>query len=257
MTTDYSKVTAKANSDKVLRSLDLSRIIAVETELSRKQGPQRPADSVANSAKAFSKTDGLVNSAGINRPALLDDADDDSVERLWLDATHTNFRGLYFLTRAALKHLSRDILPNIKIGSSVLRTPAQRWARVCLRLRKGKQGRLPPESGIYAGSTGVMEAYTQCWATELPRRYGCTVKVVAPGPVATGAVLAAPPESMDILRPMIDETPVTARLAAPEGVAWVVAMLCEDNVGCINGAYLPVSGDCNFRWRVPLTMGQM
>ncbi|CAK1365407.1 unnamed protein product [Cercospora beticola] len=220
---NYPNHTEKANADKVLQSLDSRRASAVEADLSTQQGPQNLADSAA---RAFRKIDVLVNSAGINRPALLNDPDDDSIERLWHDVTCTNGRGLFLLTRAVLKYLCCDNSRIINIGSSVSRTPA-------------------PESSIYAGCKGMVEAYTQCWATELPRKYGCTVNAVAPGPVATEAFLAAPPEIVGVLRPMVDATPVAARLGTPEEVACVVVMLCQDKAGWINGAYLPVNGGCS------------
>jgi 3-oxoacyl-[acyl-carrier protein] reductase len=211
----------KANADKVLKELgDPRRAIAVEADLSTREGPQLLVD---GAVKAFGKIDILVNSAGINRPTLLDDPDDGKVERTWDNVVNLNGRGVFFLTRAVLKHLSRENSRIINIGSAVTRTPS-------------------PESSIYASSKSMAETYTQCWATELPRKYGCTVNAVAPGPVATDAFLAAPAFVREALQPLVDGTPVAARLGKPEEVAWVVATLAEDKAGWINGAYIPVTG---------------
>ena len=218
---NYPFPSEKANANKILRSFnDSKRAIAVEADLSTRDGPQVL---VEEAVKAFGKIDILVNSAGINRPAFLDDPDDSSVEKTWDDIVSLNGRGVFFLTRAALKHLSRENSRIINIGSSVSRTPS-------------------PQSSIYAGSKSMVEVYTQCWATELPRKYGCTVNAVAPGPVSTDAFLAAPPFVSEALQPLIDATPVQPRLGTPEEVAWVVATLAEAKAGWINGAFIPVNG---------------
>lgn len=218
---NYPYPSEKANADKVLQSLGgSSRAIAVEADLSTPEGPQVLADAAA---KAFGKIDILVNSAGINRPTFLDDPDDAKVEQAWHDVVHLNGRGVFFLTRAVLKHLSRENSRIINIGSSVTRTPG-------------------PESSIYAGAKGLVEVYTQCWATELPRKYGCTVNAVAPGPVGTDAFHAAPAALKESLQPIIEATPVAARVGTPEEVAWLVASLSEEQAGWINGAYIPVNG---------------
>lgn len=218
---NYPHPNEKPNADKVLQSLGgPSRGIAVEADLSTPDGPQRLADAAAN---AFGSIDFLVNCAGVHRAAFLDDPDDARVEKAWNDVMNLNGRGIYFLTRAVLKHLTRGNSRIVNIGSSISRTPA-------------------PESSIYAASKGIAETFTKCWATELPRKYGCTVNTVAPGPVATEAFLAAPSAVREALQPVVDATPAAARLGTPEEVAWVVAGLCEEQAGWVNGAYIPVNG---------------
>jgi len=218
---NYPYPSEKANADNVLKSFGVpERAIAVEADLSTPEGPRILADAAA---EAFGKIDILVNSAGINRPTFLDDPDDDKVDKMWHDIVHLNGRGVFFLTRAVLRHLSRENSRIINIGSSVTRTPG-------------------PESSIYAGAKGLVEVYTQCWATELPRKYGCTVNAVAPGVVGTDAFNAAPPALKESLQPLIDATPVAPRVGTPEEIAWAVATLAEEKAGWINGAYIPVNG---------------
>jgi 3-oxoacyl-[acyl-carrier protein] reductase len=218
---NYPNSSEKANADKVLKSLnDEARAVAVEADLSAPEGPQNLADAAA---KAFGKIDILVNSAGINRPTPLDDPDDERVYQTWHDVFNLNARGTFFLTRAVLKHLSRKNSRIINIGSSVSRCPA-------------------PDSSIYAGTKGVIEVYTRCWATELPRKYGCTVNAFAPGPIGTDAFNAAPSFVREALKPLIDATPVAPRVGTPEEVAWAVATLAEDKASWINGAFIPISG---------------
>jgi len=205
---NYPYPSEKANADQVLQSLVAgSRAVAIAADLSTQEGPRKLAD---EAAKAFGKIDILVNSAGINcLPLFLDDPDDAKVEKAWHDVNNLNGRGTFFLTREVLKHLSRQNSRIVNIGSDISRSPA-------------------PASSVYAGSKSIVEAYTQCWATELPRKYGCTVNGVAPGPIGTDAFLAAPKEVRDALQPITDATPVAARLGTPQEVAWLVASLCEE-----------------------------
>ncbi|KAH7046589.1 hypothetical protein B0J12DRAFT_132641 [Macrophomina phaseolina] len=218
---NYPYPSEKANAENVVKSLGgTSKSIAVEADLSTKEGPQILADAAA---KAFGKIDILVNSAGINRIVSLDDPDDAKVAGTWDDIVKLNGRGTFFLTRAVLKYLSRENSRIVNIGSSASFTPNA-------------------EHSIYAGSKGMVDSYTQCWAKELPRKYGCTVNAVSPGAVGTDAWNAAPQAIKDSLKPMIDSTPVAPRVGTPEEVAWAVATLCEERGGWINGVIIPVSG---------------
>lgn len=79
-------------------------------------------------------------------------------------------------------------------------------------------------------------------AKELPPRYGCTVNAVSPGPTKTEGFATAGDEQMKILQPIIDQTPVGARMAEPEEIAFAVAFLCEERARWINGEHLVASG---------------
>lgn len=218
---NYPYPSEKANADNVLKSLGAtSKSIAVEADLSTADGPQILADAAAN---AFGKIDILINSAGINRLTSVDDPDDAKVSETWADTVNLNGRGTFFLTRAVLKYLSRQNSRIVNIGSGASFTPSTAHS-------------------IYAGTKGMVDCYTQCWAKELPRKYGCTVNAVSPGVVGTDAFHAAPKEIKESLQPMIDSTPVAPRVAIPEEVAWTVATLCEEKGGWLNGVIIPVSG---------------
>ena len=219
---NYPFPSEKANAEAVAKSLGPSaRSIIIEADMSTRDGPRMLAD---KTAELFGgRIDILVNCAGINRMMSLDDPSDEKVEGSWEAVVHTNARGTFFLTRAVLKYLPPEGSRIVNIGSSISRVAG-------------------PDSSIYAGTKGMIESYTQCWAVELPRKYGCTVNGVAPGLIGTDAFLAAPQAMRDALQPMIDATPVAARLGTPEEVAWVVAMLCEKEAAWLNGLYIPVSG---------------
>ncbi|KZM22434.1 uncharacterized protein EKO05_0000098 [Ascochyta rabiei] len=218
---NYPYPSEKTNAENVAKRLGRdTKAIIVEADMSTMEGPRILAD---KTAEAFGKIDILINCAGINRPMSLDHPDEASIEASWHEVVHTNGRGTFLLTRAALKHLSYGESRIINIGSGVSRAPGS-------------------DSSIYAGSKGMTESYTQCWAVELPRKYGCTVNGVAPGIVGTDAFYAAPQSLRDFLQPIIDATPVAPRIATPAEVAWTVAMLCEKEAAWLNGLYIPVAG---------------
>ncbi|KAM6506722.1 hypothetical protein FSOLCH5_013697 [Fusarium solani] len=211
----------KANADAVLQSLGPEATgIAVEADLSTYEGPKLLAKTVA---EAFGKIDILVNNAGVVITSELDEPDDKVIERIWDSTVNLNGRGTFLLTRASLPYLSRENSRIINIASGISRAAG-------------------PKQSIYAGSKGMVESFTRCWAKDLPRKYGCTVNAVAPGPIETESLLATPQEVRDDLIPVIQNTPVAKRLGKPEEVAYTVAVLCEDQASWINGAWVPVTG---------------
>lgn len=127
------------------------------------------------------------------------------------------------LARAVLKHLTPKISRMIKIGSITSRNPE-------------------PDMSIYAGSNGMAESLTKCWARDLPRQYGCTVNTVVPGAVATEMMQMAPPQVLETITRTVTSTSVASRITEPSEIAWTVAMLCEERAGWLNGLYFPVTG---------------
>ncbi|KAF5228559.1 hypothetical protein FANTH_14473 [Fusarium anthophilum] len=52
----------------------------------------------------------------------------------------------------------------------------------------------------------------------------------------------APKDFLNMVLKHLEANPVVSRLGMPEEVAAAVAMLCEEQAGWINGAYIPVGG---------------
>lgn len=95
---------------------------------------------------------------------------------------------------------------------------------------------------IYAGTKGMVDSFTKCWAKELPRKYGCTVNAVSPGPTRTEGFANAGEEVMKILQPTIDAVPVASRMGESSEIAYAVAFLCEERSRWINGVHLHANG---------------
>ncbi|KAL1855552.1 hypothetical protein Plec18170_004273 [Paecilomyces lecythidis] len=218
---NYPFPSEEPNARSVLDSLrGNARSIIVEADLSTIEGPQKLASAAA---AEFGKVDILVNNAGASILCNISEAPESEVHQAWNKVVNLNGRGTLLLTRAVLPILSPVNSRIVNVGSTTSRDP-------------------DPDMTIYAGSKGMIEAFTRTWARDLPRKYGCTVNTVAPGPVGTEALLAAPPEFLGKLQKRTEGVPVASRLAQPEEIAWTVAMLCEEKAGWLNGLYIPVTG---------------
>lgn len=178
-----------------------------------------PADLVQEAVKAFGKIDIVVNNAAlaVNKPFEEQTLDD------WDKLVNINGRGTFLLTQAALPHLT---------------APGGRIVNICSTSSRGP----PPMQTIYAGTKGMVDSFTRCWAKELPRKYGCTVNAVSPGPTRTEGFAAAGEEVMKILQPTIDAIPAAARMGEASEVAYAVAFLCEERARWINGVHLHANG---------------
>jgi NAD(P)-dependent dehydrogenase (short-subunit alcohol dehydrogenase family) len=153
----------------------------------------------------------------------LDDPDARRSSKIGRKIINLNARGTYFMTREVFKILRGQNSRIVNIASVASRSPVS-------------------DVSMYAGTKGMIESFTRNWALELPRKYGCTVNTVAPGVIGTEAYWAAPLMIRELLKPLIDATPVASRVGMPEEVAWAVAILCEEGSSWINGIYLPISG---------------
>jgi len=197
-----------------------SASLLVMADLSTTDGPSKLAQAAA---ARFGTVDFLVNNAGVAALDEIDAMSDDDILKTWDRVVNVNGRGTMLLTRAILPILSRQNSRIINIGSATSRDP-------------------DPDLTIYAGSKGMIEAFTRCWARYFPRKYGCTVNTVAPGPTTTEKIMSMPSDFLDVVHARCDNIPVAPRMGNPNDLAWVVATLCEEKAGWLNGLYIPVAG---------------
>ena len=218
---NYPFPAEEASARAVLNSLATSsQSIIAEADLSTPDGPKRLA---AIARERFGRVDILVNNAGRNSICDMSEASDAEILQVWDNTVNLNGRGTMLLTRAVLPILAPAGSRIINIGSSTSRDPDAHMT-------------------IYAGTKGMIEAFTRCWARDLPRKYGCTVNAVSPGPVGTEGLLAAEGDFLRVLQGRKERTPIAARYARPEEVAWAVAALCDNRASWINGVIVPVNG---------------
>ncbi|KAH7022108.1 hypothetical protein EDB80DRAFT_694050 [Ilyonectria destructans] len=193
-----------------------TKCIAVCADMSTVDGPKALVDAAV---RTFGRVDILVNSAAlaVNLPL------EEQTLAHWDSLVNLNARGPFLMTQNVLPHLTR--------GSG-------RIVNICSVSARGP----PPLQTIYAGTKGMVDSFTRCWAKELPPKYGCTVNAVSPGPTMTEGFLAAGEEAMKVLQPTIDATPAGKRMGKPEEVAYAVAFLCEERAGWVNGTHIFVNG---------------
>lgn len=194
--------------------------IAVEADLSTTTGP---SELVKRTVEEFSKVDILVNNAGVavNLPL------EEHTLTHWDQLVNLNGRGTFLLTKEILPYLPKKedggggrIVNIVSISS---RAP-------------------PPHQTIYAGTKGMLDSFTRCWAKELPPKYGCTVNSVSPAATRTPAFPEAGSKMLELLQPIINQTPCGPRLGEPTEVADAVAFLCEEKSRWINGTNIFVTG---------------
>ncbi|KAK6214413.1 Serine/threonine kinase [Pestalotiopsis sp. IQ-011] len=199
---------------------------AVEADLSTESGPQALADAAAEAYGG--RVDILVSNAGL---AVNKQFEEQTLQD-WDKLVNLNGRGVFLLTQAVLPLLPKPA------SASDGKEAGGRIVNICSISARAA----PPLQTIYAGTKGMVDSFTKVWAKELPPKYGCTVNAVSPGPTMTEGFAAAGAEFMDAMRPVMDQTPVGARMAKPEEIAFAVGFLCEPRASWINGLHLVASG---------------
>lgn len=212
---NYPYPNLQAQAEAVVSSLP-TKAVAIYADISTTSGP---AKLIRQAVEAFGKVDFVVNNAALtlNKPFEEQTLED------WDTLVNLNGRGTFLLTQAALPFLP-------KAGGRII--------NICGASSRGPS----PMETIYAGTKGMVDSFTKCWAKELPRKYGCTVNAVSPGPTRTEGFANAGEEVMKILQPTIDAVPVASRMGESSEIAYAVAFLCEERSRWINGVHLHANG---------------
>ena len=170
---------------------------------------------VESTIKRFKRVDILVNSAGINRDALLLRMKDED----WQRVIGTNLSGVFNCTRAAARIMVKQRHGRIINISSVVGI-------------RGNAG----QANYSASKAGVI-GFTKAVSKELGRR-GITVNAIAPGYIETDMTDKLP---KNVKEEMLKRV-VLGRPGTPEDVAWLAAFLCSDPASYITGQIIGVDG---------------
>ena len=168
------------------------------------------------------QVDVLVNNAGTDRFAFFVNTDPE----LWDFVLGVNLRGTIAVTHAVLGGMQQR-------GRGAIVNVASEAGRV------GSQG-----SAVYSAAKAGVIGFTRAVARE-SSRFGVRVNAVAPGPIDTPLLNAAPEEYGEIgerlKQGMIASTSMR-RIGQPEEVAAAIAFLASDDASFVTGQTINVSG---------------
>lgn len=159
--------------------------------------------------------DFLINNAGTGTFGMISNTTEDQFNEMM----NVHLKSVYFLTQSALPYLN-DHGRIINISSGL--------ARFSL-----------PGMSAYAIMKGAIEVFTRYLAKELGERK-ISVNTVAPGAIATD--FAGGSNKDEQKAAIISSITALGRVGEADDVGGVVAFLCSDKAGWINGQRIEVSG---------------
>jgi 2-hydroxycyclohexanecarboxyl-CoA dehydrogenase len=199
-----------------------ARTVAGEVDGSAVEMDVADVASVRAAVAEAGDLDVLVNNAGTDRFAFFVNTD----PGLWDFVLGVNLRGTIAVTHAALGGMQQR-------GRGAIVNVASEAGRV------GSQG-----SAVYSAAKAGVIGFTRAVARE-SSRFGVRVNAVAPGPIDTPLLNAAPEEYGEIgerlKQGMIDATSMR-RIGQPEEVAAAIAFLASDDASFVTGQTINVSG---------------
>ncbi|MFH1158671.1 MAG: glucose 1-dehydrogenase [Pseudomonadota bacterium] len=163
----------------------------------------------------FKSVDILVNNAGVFPASGLEDATEETFDRIF----DVNVKGLFFATQEAVKRMP-DGGRIVNISSDLVRVSV-------------------PAMGVYSSSKGAVNAMTQNFAAALGSR-GITVNAVSPGLTATEGTSAMMTDK-EWVAAYVGDTAL-GRMAEPRDIADVVAFLCTDDARWVTAQVIEASG---------------
>jgi len=206
---------SKAGADKVVSDIEQAggRAIAVQGDVSKADQAQGLVDAAVD---AFGGLDVLVNNSGVYELTPLEALTEDQYRRMF----DVNVLGLLLTTQAAAPHLGE--------GGSVI------------NISSAITSLLPPDSAVYSGTKGAVDAITGALANEFgPRRI--RVNAINPGVVETEGTHTAGVIGSDFESGAVAQTPL-GRVGQPDDIADVAVFLASDDARWLTGERLSASG---------------
>jgi 2-hydroxycyclohexanecarboxyl-CoA dehydrogenase len=177
---------------------------------------------VAGAEADLGPIDALINNAGYDEWGFFTNTDPE----LWDRVLAVNLRGVIAVTAAVLPGMQE------RRRGRIVNTASEAG-------RVGSSG-----SAIYSAAKAGVIGFTKALAIE-NGRYGITVNAVAPGPIETPLLNAAPQQlgelGVRLKQGMINATAM-GRSGEPDEVAAAIAFLASDDAAYVTGQTLGVSG---------------
>jgi len=207
-------------------NLDGARDVASELEGAAFELNVTSTDSIAAAVSAVEEqlgpVDILINNAGYDEFGFFVKTE----EPMWDRVLGVNLRGVIAVTHAVLPGMQerrRGRIVNVASEAG----------------RVGSSG-----SAVYSAAKGGVIGFTKAVARE-GARYGITCNAVAPGPIETPLLMAAPEALGDIGKKLVETmvgSTVLRRLGQPDEVAAAITFLASDDASFVTGQALGVSG---------------
>ncbi|HEX7945692.1 MAG TPA: glucose 1-dehydrogenase [Phenylobacterium sp.] len=171
---------------------------------------------IETAVSTYGRLDILVNNAGVYEFTALGDI----TEAQFHQAFNINVLGVLLATQAAAKHLGE--------GGSVI------------NISSGVTTIFPPESAVYTGTKGAVDAITGVLAAELgPRKI--RVNAINPGMVETEGTVSQGFIGSDFEKVLVARTPL-GRVGQPRDIADAAVFLASDDARWLTGERLLATG---------------
>jgi 3-oxoacyl-[acyl-carrier protein] reductase len=206
---------SKSGADAVVSAITAAggKAVAVAGDVSQASQAKGIIDA---EVKNFGRLDILVNNSGVYEFGALDAVTEEQFHHMF----NINVLGPILTTQAALKHLG-DGASIINIGSGVTRLT-------------------PPESTVYTGTKGALDAFTGVWARELgPRKI--RVNSINPGVVETEGTHTGGIIGSDFEKALIAQAPL-GRSAQVGDIAPIAVFLASDDSAWLTGEQFLATG---------------
>lgn len=207
---------SKEGAERVVKEITSKggKAVAVQAHVGKAEDLDRL---FSETKKAFGKLDILVNNAGIYEFSPITDVTEEHFYKLF----DTNVLGLVLASKKAADYIGPEGGSIVNISSVV-------------------SSLAPPNSAVYTGTKGAVDAITRTLANELgPRKI--RVNAINPGMVLTEGVQAAGFENGDFRREMESKTPL-GRIGQVEDIAPAAAFFASNDAQWITGETLVIAG---------------
>lgn len=208
-------VSSKAGADAVVQAITEAggKAVAVQGDVSKAD----QAEGVIEAAvQNFGRLDVLVNNSGVYAFAPIEAVTEEDYRRMF----DINVLGVLLTTKAASRHLGE--------GGSII------------NISSAVTSVLMPQSAVYTGTKGAVDAITGVLANELgPRKI--RVNAISPGVVETEGTHAAGVAGSELEDSFIAQTPLS-RVGQPDDIAAVAVFLASDDSRWLTGENLVASG---------------
>jgi 3-oxoacyl-[acyl-carrier protein] reductase len=206
---------SKSGADAVVAAIKAAggKAVAVRGDVSRAAEAQGLIEAAV---KVYGRLDVLVNNSGVYGFTPIEALTEEDFHRQF----NVNVLGLLLTTQAALKHLGEGG-SIINISSAVTRVT-------------------PPNSAVYTGTKGAVDAITGVLSRELGARK-IRVNSINPGMVETEGTVSAGFIGSDFEKALIAQAPL-GRTGRPDDIADIAVFLASEDARWLTGDQLIASG---------------